>query len=90
LPPLVAWIPPSALLSYPRESCHSLLAYICFRLVLCKCVHPRIFANETKGSSPVTMWQEFMAIFVVSLWKSQSWRHSLHFACTDEHFRNPS
>jgi hypothetical protein len=92
---LVAWIPPSALLSYPRKQVQSAFWQADISLNFFgfsgECVHALLWLlfgfNIHKWnpvSSPVTrtMWSS-------SLWyrskKRQSRRHSLHF----EHFWNP-
>jgi hypothetical protein len=103
---LVAWIPPSALLSCPRKQLPSIfwqVDNVCLNFFglfgECVCIHcfdcslASILTNETQVSSPVThtMWLRNPSS---SLWyrpkKSQRRSHSLRFVRIYEHFRDPS
>jgi hypothetical protein len=70
------------------------------RIVRWMCVHPLLwllFGFNIHKWNPgfITCYsydviEKFITIFVVSLKKSQSWSHSLHFVHIREHFWNPS
>jgi hypothetical protein len=101
---LVAWIPPSALLSCPRKQFPSASGrQRLFKLYglfgECVCIHffcslVSIFTNESQVSSPAarTMWlknsSQSLWFHSKNIYKSRS--HSQRFMRTREHFRNPS